>query len=123
MTLMMMFVAPMMGVHMDIAASLATMVHGPWAIGILVHLIMGILIFPVAYEYLLRRHLPGPAPVRGMIWGGILWLMLEIFLMPMMGAGVFGSAGPEMTGEVAALLAHLVYGGLLGWIAAGIQHK
>src|ERR1035437_8170799 len=64
MTLMMMFVAPMMGVHMDIEASLATMLHGPWAIGILVHLIMGILIFPVAYEYLLRRHLPGPAPVR-----------------------------------------------------------
>jgi len=42
--------------------------------------------------------------------------MLEIVVMPMMGLGIFGSAGPGMTGAVAALLAHLMYGGLLGAI-------
>src|SRR5258707_6655050 len=121
MTLMMMLVAPMMGVEMDIAASLAKMLDGPWILGILIHFMMGILIFPSVYGYLLQRHLSGAAPVRGMIWGGILWLILEVLVMPMMGNGLFGSEGPGMKGAVAALLAHLVYGALLGWIAAGEQ--
>lgn len=118
MTLMMIFVAPMMGVHMDIAASLATMLNGPWAIGMLVHLMMGVLIFSVVYGYLLQRRLPGSAPVRGMIWGAVLWLMLEAFVMPMLGNGFFGADGPGGKGAMAALLAHLAYGALLGWIAA-----
>ena len=44
---------------------------------------------------------------------------MEVAVMPMLGAGVFGINGPGMMGAVAALMAHLVYGGLLGWIAAG----
>ncbi len=43
--------------------------------------------------------------------------MLEIAVMPMLGMGIFGSNGPGMKGAVAALLAHLVYGGILGAIA------
>ena len=117
-TLMMMFVAPMMGVHMDIAANIASMLNAPWAIGMAIHLMMGVLIFPMVYGYLLQRHLPGSGPVRGMVWGGILWLMLEMFVMPMMGKGFLGSNGPGMKGAVAALLAHLIYGALLGWTAA-----
>ncbi|MGC8536809.1 MAG: DUF6789 family protein [Rhizomicrobium sp.] len=117
-TFMMMFVAPMMGVRMDIAASLAAMLHAPRAVGLLLHFMMGTLIFSTIYGYLLQGRLPGPGLVQGMIWGSILWLMLESFVMPMMGKGFFGASGPGMKGAVAALLAHLVYGGLLGWIAA-----
>ena len=113
MTMMMMLIAPMMGVHMDIAASLA------WMVGMVIHLTMGILIYPLVYGILLRRYLPGSALVRGLIWGSILWMMMEVAVMPMLGAGVFGINGPGMMGAVAALMAHLVYGGLLGWIAAG----
>jgi len=116
---LMMLIAPMMGVHMDIAASLAGMVHAPWMVGMVVHLMMGILIFPLVYGILLRRYLPGSALVRGLIWGSILWMMMEVAVMPMLGAGVFGIYGPGMMGAVAALMAHLVYGGLLGVIAAG----
>ena len=65
MTMMMMLIAPMMGVHMDIAASLAGMVHAPWMVGMVVHLMRGILIFPLVYGILLRRYLPGSALVRG----------------------------------------------------------
>ena len=113
MTMMMMLIAPMMGVHMDIAASLA------WMVGMVIHLMMGILIYPLVYGILLRRYLPGSALVRGLIWGSILWMMMEVDVMPMLGAGVFGINGPGMMGAVAALMAHRVYGGLLGWIAAG----
>jgi hypothetical protein len=113
MTMMMMLIAPMMGVHMDIAASLA------WMVGMVIHLMMGILIYPLVYGILLRRYLPGSALVRGLIWGSIFWMMMELAVMPMIGAGVLGLNGPGMMGAVAALMAHLVYGGLLGWIAAG----
>ena len=68
---LMMLIAPMMGVHMDIAASLAGMVHAPWMVGMVIHLMMGILIFPLVYGILLRRYLPGSALVRGLIWGSI----------------------------------------------------
>ena len=46
-------------------------------------------------------------------------MMMEVAVMPMLGAGVFGINGPGMMGAVAALMAHLVYGGLLGVITAG----
>lgn len=120
-TLMMMFVAPMMGVPMDIATNIASMLNAPWVLGMFIHLMMGVLIFPMVYGYLVQRHLPGSGPMRGMILGSILWLMLEMFVMPMMGKGFFGANGPGMKGAVAALLAHLIYGGLLGWIAASGQ--
>ena len=119
MTMMMMLIAPMMGVHMDIADSLAGMIQAPWAVGMLAHLMMGILVFPLVYRLLLRCYPPDSVIVRGLIWGFILWMMMEVAVMPMLGAGVFGINGPGMMGAVAALMAHLVYGGLLGWIAAG----
>jgi len=117
MTLMMMFVAPMMGVHMDIAKSLAHMMGSSHAAGLAVHFFNGTVLFPAIFVFALLRFLPGTTLVKGLIWGGILWAMLEILVMPMMGMGIFGSTGPGMKGAVAALLAHLVYGALLGWIA------
>jgi hypothetical protein len=45
-------------------------------------------------------------------------MMMEVAVMPMLGAGVFGINGLGMMGAVAALMAHLVYGRLLGLIAA-----
>ena len=116
MTLMMMFVAPMMGVHMDIAKNLADMMGSSHAAGLAVHFFNGAVLFPTIFVFALLRFLPGTTLVKGLIWGGILWAMLEILVMPMMGMGIFGSSGPGMKGAVAALLAHLVYGALLGWI-------
>lgn len=119
MTAMMMVVAPMMGVHMDIAASLAGMMDMPWAVGMAVHLFLGIIAFPIAFAQLLSSRRFGNPLVRGLVFGGILWLMLEIFVMPMLGAGVFGMNGPGMIGAGAAFMAHMVYGSFLGLIAGG----
>jgi len=116
-TLMMMFVAPMMGVHMDIAKNLADMMGTGHAIGLAAHFMLGTIVFPAVYTFLLFRFLPGTPLVRGLIWGAALWAMLEIAVMPMLGMGIFGSNGPGMKGAVAALVAHLVYGGILGAIA------
>jgi hypothetical protein len=56
MTLMMRFIAPMMLGHpMDIAAMLGNMMGGSWAIGMVAHLMNGIVIFPLAYAFLVFR--------------------------------------------------------------------
>ena len=119
MTAMMMFVAPMMGVHMDIAASLAGMMHMPWAAGLTAHMMLGVIVFPLVYAFVFANRLPGSPAVRGVIFGVVLWLMMEAVVMPMLGVGFFGMNGPGMMGAVAALMAHLAYGAILGFVAAG----
>ena len=119
MTAMMMFVAPMMGVHMDIAASLAGMMHMPWTVGLTVHMMLGVIVFPVVYAFVFPSRVPGSPAVRGVVFGSILWLMMEAAVMPMLGAGFFGVNGPGMMGAVAALMAHLTYGAILGFVTAG----
>jgi hypothetical protein len=116
-TLMMRFVAPMMLGHpMDIAGMLGNMMGGSWAVGMAAHLMNGIVIFPLAYAFLVFRYLPGPPVVRGMMFGAFLWLVAEMMVMPMAGAGFFSSEIGGAKAVMAALTGHLVYGALLGAI-------
>jgi len=115
MTLMIYFVAPMMGVHMDIAAMLGGMLGG-WTMGMMMHFVLGVAIFPLAYSFLFSR-VPGCPAMRGVILGALLWLALQLMVMPLMGAGVFSSHAGGVAAAGASLGAHLVYGGLLGLIA------
>ncbi len=116
MTLMMMFVAPMMtGQPMDIAALLGAMLGG-YAIGMVAHIMMGVIIFPLIYVFI-YGYLPGSPVVRGLVWGAVLWLMAAAVVMPMAGAGFFMANIGGMMAAIAALVGHLVYGGLLGWVA------
>ena len=123
MTLMMRFVAPMMLGHpMDIAGMLASTMGGVWAVGMAAHLMNGVVIFPLVYAFVAFRYLPGPPVLRGALWGTVLWLAAESMVMPMAGAGFFsaGIGGPKAV--VAALMGHLVYGALLGYVAgAAVQ--
>ena len=118
MTAMMMFVAPLMGVHMDIAASLAGMMHMPWAAGLAAHMMLGVIVFPLVYAIVSVNRVPTSPVLRGLIFGSVLWLMMEAAVMPMLGTGFFGANGPGMMGAAAALMAHLVYGAILGFAAA-----
>lgn len=117
MTLMMYFVAPMMGVKMDIAASLGSMLGGNWSLGMMMHFINGTVIFPLIYAFLLFRLLPGGPLAKGISWGVILWILAQAMVMPMTGAGFFSSKMGGMMAVMSSLLGHLVYGALLGWIA------
>ena len=116
-TLMMRFVAPMMGVRMDIVAKLGETTHTGMAGGILMHFLNGAVIFPLIYVYLLYRQLPGAPWQKGLLWGVILWLGLEIVMMPMMGGGMFGTEMGGLKSVMAALIGHLTYGTLFGAIA------
>ena len=116
-TLMMRFMAPMMGVRMDIVARLGEMTHTGMAGGIFMHFLNGTVIFPLIYVYLLYRWLPGAPWQKGLLWGLILWLGVETVMMPMMGGGLFSMEMGGMKAIMAALVGHLVYGAILGGVA------
>jgi hypothetical protein len=117
-TLMVRFLAPMMGVRMvDIVAKLGEMSHTGVAGGLFMHFLNGAIIFPLVYVYLLYRWLPGAPWQKGLLSGVILWLGLETVIMPMMGGGIFSTDMGGIKAVVAALAAHLVYGSILGAVA------
>ena len=118
MTGMMYVVAPMMGVHMDIAAMLGSLLGGSWTAGMMMHFVNGSVIFPAIYVYALYAYLPGNPALRGTIWGVALWLVAQTVVMPMMGAGLFSSAMGGIMAAMGSLLGHFLYGSLLGIIAS-----
>lgn len=116
MTVMMYAVAPMMGVRMDIAAMLGSMLDGSWIAGLLMHVVNGTVVFPLVYGYVLFAWLPGQPGLKGALWGVALWLMAQTIVMPMMGAGLFSAAVGGMSAAIGSLVGHLLYGGILGLI-------
>jgi uncharacterized membrane protein YagU involved in acid resistance len=113
-TVLMRFVAPAMGVTMDMAAMIGARMGAGSAVGMVAHFMLGTIVFALAYAVVAYRILPGPPWARGALFGLGLWMMLELVAMPMMGVGVFGGGAPTV---MAALMAHLVFGALLGAIA------
>jgi uncharacterized membrane protein YagU involved in acid resistance len=122
-TAMMYLVAPMMGLHMDIAAMLGSMLGGSWTAGMMMHFINGSLIFPAIYAYALYNYLPGSPALKGTAWGVVLWLVAQLLVMPMMGAGVFSSAVGGMMAAAGSLVGHILYGSLLGVMASAPQAR
>jgi len=117
-TLIMQFVTPVMTGHkMDMAAKLGEMTGTGRLIGMTMHFVIGSVVFALIYVFVLFRFLPGAPWTKGLICGAILWLGLEIAMMPMIGGGFFSSRSGGMKVVVAALIAHLVYGATLGGIA------
>lgn len=120
-TIMMYVVSPMMmGMRMDIADMLGSMLGIGWTMGMIMHFVNGTIIFPAVYAFVLYGWLPGSPAVKGATWGAILWLLAQIMVMPMAGAGFFSSAMGGMMAVVGSLVGHLLYGALLGVIAGDV---
>ncbi len=116
-TMLMYIGAPMMGVpKMDIAAMLGSMLGG-WTMGMLMHFVNGTILFPLVYAFVLFSKLRGGPVTKGILWGATLWLVAGVMVMPIMGAGFFGTANGGMMAAAASLIGHIVYGALLGVIA------
>jgi len=121
---MMRFVAPMMtGQKMDMAGKLGDMTGmGPIA-GMIMHFLIGSVVFALIYAFVFFRFLPGAPWQKGVLAGVIFWLGLEAVMLPMIGGGFFSSQAGGMKSAVAALIAHLIYGAALGGIAGGPASK
>jgi uncharacterized membrane protein YagU involved in acid resistance len=113
MTALMYVLAPVLGVNTDIVAMLGEVLGG-WRMGMLVHILNGAVIFPVAFVFLLYRFLPGSPITKGITFGVLLWLTSQVLVMPIMGAGFFSAHIGGVKAAAASLLGHLAYGGLVG---------
>lgn len=111
MSVAMYLVAPIVGVRVDIVTMLGEMLG--WRMGMLVHMLNGVIIFPVVFV-LLYRFLPGSPSTRGMAFGTVLWLTSQLIAMPVMGAGLFSAHAGGMRAAAASLFGHVVYGAFLG---------
>jgi uncharacterized protein DUF6789 len=118
-TMLMYLGAPIMDIpKMDIAAMLGSMVGG-WVMGMAMHLVDGVVLFPLIYAFVMFSKLRGGPVTKGILWGLTLWLVAGLLVMPMMGAGFFGTANGGMMAAAASLIGHIIYGALLGVIAGG----
>jgi len=118
MTLLMYYVAPMMmSGPLDIATMLGDMMGmGPRG-GMLAHFLIGAVALPAVFAMVLWDKLPGGSGwMKGLVFGVALWLIAQLVVMPMAGAGMFSANHPEqMMALVGSLMGHAVYGMVLGW--------
>ena len=83
------------------------------------HFVIGAVGWGVIYTWI-RKLLPGPAVVKGLIFGVLAWLVMMIVFMPVAGHGFFGlSLG--IAAPVATFMQHLVFGAVLGAVYASTR--
>jgi hypothetical protein len=88
----------------------------PYSWGIFVIHMNGI-VFALLYATVVAPLLPGDLFVRGLIWGGILFIAAQLIFVPIfLQDGLFGVKGHKR-GWITALVIHLLYGAVLGWLS------
>jgi len=113
MTALIYVLAPRIGVKMDIVEMLAE-TFGGWRMGMLVHILNGAIIFPLAFVFVFYRLIPGPPATKGVAFGIGLWVASQLIVMPIMGAGLFSSHAGGIRAAAVLLFGHVLYGWLLG---------
>ena len=106
-------VVPLMAGH---ALELAALRGLPCALGLLIPLVHGSVLFPLGYLAVPPHDLPGPPVLKGMLWAGLLWGVMESLMAPLLGATVFSAALGGLPAALRALAGYLVYGATLGGI-------
>jgi uncharacterized membrane protein YagU involved in acid resistance len=83
------------------------------AIGWGIHFVVGAT-FALVYAGVFVRRLPGSPFMRGVLYGGLIFVLAQLIFMPLVGGGVFSRGDVQMI--AGSLLGHMVYGGVVGWI-------
>lgn len=110
-----MLMAPLMSMpEMNIGKMLGEFMGVPTFIGWVGHFMIGVAL-AVAYGVFFEPKLNSTPVVRGMLYGLIPWLVAQVMVNPMMGAGLFASNTPApFLMVLGSLLGHIVYGAVLG---------
>jgi hypothetical protein len=90
---------------------------GP-ALGWTLNFVIG-MVLAVLYAAAFDGRLPGPALVRGMLYGAMVFVVAQVVFMPLVGGGLFSRGDLELI--AGSLLGHLLYGGVVGWSYHGGQ--
>ena len=123
------YLAPRMGLYgMNVPITLGgVFILDPQAaywLGLAMHLSMGVVVLPIIYIALIARWLPGPAIVRGGLWGVALWAIPGMSILaahPQITGGMMQDPGLLMlnlgpTAPAESLLSLFLYGVFPGLI-------
>lgn len=111
---MLMLAAPMMGMpEMPIGEMLGSFLKIGTVLGWAMHGVIG-LVLAAIYAAGFASRLPGPPAGRGALYGFLVFLVAQVVVMPMMGAGVFSGGNVAMI--MGSLMGHLVYGAIVGTV-------
>lgn len=111
---MLMLAAPLMGLPpMPIGEMLGGFLHIGATAGWGMHVAIGVML-AVIYAAVLAERLKGPVVARGILFGVGVFLVAQLVVMPMMGAGVF--SGGKVPMIMGSLIGHLVYGAVVGGV-------
>ena len=113
-TLMYQGMPKMIGQRIDIASLIGTAIGNNPSMGLAVFYFIGAVVSPLVFGLVLSPRLPGHLIQKGAIWGIILWLVSQLFCMPMTGAGFFSSNIGGISLVIVSLIGHMSYGVILG---------
>lgn len=117
MTMVGLWVAPMMGIPPMNPAEMLAQPMGSIALGWAGHLMIGI-VLAIIYALVAPR-LPGPSWARGAVYGVAPWLLAQVVVIPMMGMPMFSGS---IVMAMGSLIGHLVYGAIVGAVyGVGVQ--
>lgn len=83
-----------------------------WRGGMVVHYLLGALIFPFAYHLIFKRLLFGGPKLKSLEWGVGLWGAGQYLVMPMLRKYGYFKQAPDA--KLTYLIGHVVYGALFG---------
>ncbi|MEO5826308.1 MAG: DUF6789 family protein [Gemmatimonadales bacterium] len=110
MTVVGLYVAPMIGMpKSNPAEMLAMAMGGNMMLGWIAHFMIGI-ILAVIYATV-APSIPGPPVLRGALFGIAPWVVAMVVVLPMMGKPMFMGA---MTPALGSLMGHMVFGAVVG---------
>jgi len=87
----------------------------PYWLGLAAVHLNGVL-FALLYAALAGPWLPGPPLVRGLLWGGVLFVGSQCIFNPLVTGHGFFSRKMHPRAWQTAVLAHAIYGAFLGWL-------
>jgi hypothetical protein len=89
---------------------------GP-AVGWGLHFVIGMAL-ALIYGAVFDGRLAGGPVLRGVLFGGLVFVVAQVVFMPLVGGGFFSRGDPELI--AGSLIGHLVYGAVVGWTYGGV---
>ena len=101
-----------LGEPLDVALAMIVF-HVDFSAADLIRFLVGSAVFPLVYVAVFLPWVPLPGALRGLVFGGLLWLLVGMVVTPAVGAGWFFGG---LKAALLALMTHLTYGVILGLV-------
>ncbi len=109
--------------RLDFSRAMAELTYGesfegqaPYWAGQMVIYLNGIF-FALIYATVVAQYLPGPDLIKGVIWGGVLFVMSGVFFVPLFMREGFFLSHIHKNAWITSAMVHGVWGLIVGWLS------